>query len=265
MNSGLNLRKLPCLPYPQSDSVTIARSLAPTDAINGVSPKQGQLITRILGPALSLWLRSQLDSIENLQITLTGGNRQILSGSIPSVLISASHAIYQGIHLSEISLQGLGIRFNISEVIKGKPLYLIDPVPIDAKLNLSQANVNASLKAPLFVQAVQEFLDSWLHPVTNSWDNLQIHLGQDRLTVTGVCQLVKQTENTSPRSAVLQMGIEIRNGHQLYLLNPQLQIEGEDTNHLDNFSWDLGSEVIISELTLIPGQLTCQGQIRVTS
>lgn len=257
--SSLNLRKLPSLSSPQGNS----RPLDPTDTINE-SPKQRKLISKMLAPALKLWLRSQLDAIENLELTLTGGNRQILSGSIPGVLISASHAIYQGIHLSEICLQGRGIRFNISETIKGQPLHLIDPVAIDAQLHLSQEDLNASLKAPLFRNAVQEFLLSWLQSQTKSWDNVQIDLGKDRLTVTGVCRRVKEPEHRSPRSALLQMEIEIRQGHQLYLVNPQLQIEGEPTIDLDTFSWDLGSEVMISELTLNPGLLMFQGQFLVT-
>jgi hypothetical protein len=217
-----SLRKLPSSPVASSIA---SDPLAPTDAIQE-SPKQRKLISKILAPALKLWLRSQLDAIENLQLSITGGNRQILSGSIPAVVISASHAIYQGIHLSQIFLEGRGIRFNIGEVIKGHPLHLIDPVPIDAQLNLSQGDLNASLKAPLFRNAVQDFLLSWLQSQTQSWENLQIDLGKDELTVSGVCRRVKEPENRSPRSALLQMGIEIRHGHQLYLVNPQLQIEG---------------------------------------
>ena len=231
--------------------------------MNNLSSQQG-LIGKILRPALKLWLRSQLDSIENLQLTLAGGNRQILSGSIPRVSISASHAIYQGIHLSQISLEGRGIRFNIRDVLKGKPLHLIDPVPIDAKLQLSEADLNASLTAPLFVQALQEFLGSWLQSDADSWDRLRINLDTNRLILTGLCRLVNEPANKTPRSAVLQMGLEIRNGHQLFLFNPQLQLDGEATICLEDFTWDLGSEVMISSLTLMPGQLLGQGQITVT-
>jgi len=257
--SSLNLRKLPSLSSPQGNS----RLLDPTDTINE-SPKPGKLISKILAPALKLWLRSQLDAIDNLQLTLTGGNRQILSGSIPAVVISASHAIYQGIHLSQIFLEGRGIRFNIGEAIEGQPLHLIDPVPIDAKLNLSQADLNASLQSALFKNAVQEFLGSWLQSQTQSWDNVQIDLGKDRLTLRGVCRLANEPENRPLRSALLEMGIEIRHRHELYLVNPELQIEGKATIKLDDFSWDLGSEVMISELTLIPDRLTFQGQFLVT-
>lgn len=235
-----------------------------TDATNGIAPKQGQLISKILSPALKFWLRAQLDSIENLQLTLTGGNRQILSGSIPSVLISASHAIYQGIHLSQIFLEGRGIRFNIREAIDGQPLHLIDPVPIDIQLQLNQADLNASLTASLFANAVQDFLGSWLQSQANSWDKLQIELGKNRLTVTGVCQIVNQTENAISRSAVIQMGLEIINGHQIYLVNPQLQLGGEAPIQLDNFVWDLGSEVMIKQLTLMTDRLVFQGKIMVT-
>lgn len=272
MSSGLNFRKIDSLsslqPDPQQDAIAEDRPPEDlqeyTDGMNGVAPKQGHLISKILAPALKLWLRSQLDSIENLQLTLGGGNRQILSGSIPTVSISASHAIYQGIHLSQISLQGRGIRFNIRDVLKGKPLHPIDPVLIDAQLQLSQADLDASLTAPLFVQAVQEFLGSWLQSHADSWNHLRINLGCDRLIVTGDRRLVDEPANATARSVEIEMGLEIRNGHQLYLVNPQLQVDGEAIAHLEDFSWDLGSQVIISQFTLMPGQLTCQGQITLT-
>ncbi len=245
-----------------------------------VAPKSGKLVSKVLAPALKFWLSLQLDSIENLQLTLTGGNRQILSGSIPGVLISASHAIYQGIHLSQIFLEGTGIRFNIGEVLQGQPLHLIDPVPVNAQLQLTQGDIDASLKSLLFTQGIQEFLESWLHSVATSWEQLHINLGQDKLTLTGLCQpaiaqrcgctialgcpSLQVSETAAKKSAVLQTGLEIRNGHQLYLVNPQLQIAGNEIINLENFSWDFGSAVMISELTLLHGQLICQGQIMVT-
>jgi hypothetical protein len=261
-----------------SSNLILPKSANTLDAVKEVSPKSGKptgkLISKILAPALKFWLRSQLDAIENLQLTISGGNRQILSGSIPGVLISASHAIYQGINLSQIWLEGTGIRFNIREVIKGEPLHLIDPVPINAQLQFTQGDIDASLASPLFNQAMREFLDSWLHSVVNSWENLQINLGVNLgvgdnlgnygLTVTGLCRRVKQPANLEKHSAVLQMGLEIRNGHQLYLVNPQLQIGEKEIIYLENFSWDFGSSVMISQLTLMPGQLICQGQIMVT-
>jgi len=260
-----------------SSNLILSKSANTLDAVNEVSPKSGKLtgklISKILTPALKFWLRSQLDAIENLQLTISGGNRQILSGSIPGVLISASHAIYQGISLSQIWLEGTGICFNIREVLQGQPLHLIDPVPINAQLQFTQGDIDASLASPLFNQAMQEFLDSWLHSVVNSWEQLQINLGQDKLTLTGLCQpamLHPQSyanaiaETEGKKSAVLHMGLEIRNGHQLYLVNPQLHIAGQEIIYLEHFSWDFGSSVMISQLTLLPGQLTCQGQIMVT-
>jgi hypothetical protein len=229
-----------------------------------VAPKSGKLVSKILTPALKFWLSLQLDSIENLQLTLTGGNRQILSGSIPGVLISASHAMYQGIHLSQIFLEGTGIRFNIGEVLQGQPLHLIDPVPVNAQLQLTQGDIDASLKSLLFNQGIQEFLEAWLHSVATAWEQLQINLDQDRLTLTGLCQPAIAPETEGKKSAVLQTGLEIRNGHQLYLVNPQLQIAGQEIIDLENFSWDFGSEVMIAGLKLLPGQLICQGQIMVT-
>lgn len=254
-----------------NSDLSLPKSASTLDAPKEVSPKSGKLISKILAPALKFWLRSQLDAVENLQLTLTGGNRQILSGSIPGVFISASHAIYQGIHFSQICLEGTGIRFNIKELLQGQPLHLIAPVPIHAQLKLTQGDIDASLASPLFYQAIQEFLESWLHSVVNSWENLQINLGQDQLILTGLCQSAisplaspEKAEIIGKKSAILQTGLAIKNGHQLNLVNPQLHLADQEIISLENFAWDFGSEVMISELILQPGQLICQGQILVT-
>lgn len=254
-----------------SSHLILPKSASTLDAPKQVSPKSGKLISRILAPALKFWLRAQLDAIDNLQLTLKGGNRQILSGSIPGVFISASHAIYQGIHFSQICLEGTGIRFNIKELLQGQPLHLLAPVLINARLQLTQGDIDASLASPLFYQAIQEFLESWLNSVVNSWENLHINLGKDQLILTGLCQSAispldspEEPEILGKKFVILQTGLTIKNGHQINLVNPQLHIAEKEIIYLENFAWDLGSEVIISELTLLPGQLICQGQILVT-
>ena len=41
--------------------------------------KQSRLIARVLAPAVQFWLRSQLSQIEDLQIKIEAGDRQLLS------------------------------------------------------------------------------------------------------------------------------------------------------------------------------------------
>lgn len=47
--------------------------------------RKNRLIARALTPAIKVWLRSQLDSIDNLQLDIDSSNREFLSGAIPKV------------------------------------------------------------------------------------------------------------------------------------------------------------------------------------
>ena len=79
------------------------------------------LISKILSPALRLWLRSQVEQAEELEIQIQGQDRQILRGYVPEVSLQTRRAIYQGLRLGQVLLQGENIHINIGQVVKGKP------------------------------------------------------------------------------------------------------------------------------------------------
>ena len=76
------------------------------------------MISKLLSTAVKLYLRSQLRGVEELQVNIIGKNKQILQGYIPQVLLNCNRAIYQGLHLREVELNGSNIAFNLPEVMK---------------------------------------------------------------------------------------------------------------------------------------------------
>ena len=158
-------------------------------------PKQGRIISTVLTKALELWLKSKAEQVEALQLQILGRNRQIITGHIPGVSLAASHAIYQGLHLSQIQIEGTSIRINLSEVLKGKPLCLLEPVPVEGKLVLLERDLQASLRSPLLSNALMDLVNTWLQSdsITNLAEQLQdqqiswqqIELDTHRLTLKG--------------------------------------------------------------------------------
>ncbi len=232
--------------------------------------RRSQIISTVVSPAVRLWLRSQVEQVERLEFKLVGGDRQILTGDIPSVSIAASHAVYQGLHLSEIQLEGRDIRFNLGQVFKGKPLRLLAPIPVVGQLWLTESDLQASLESSLLSNALRELVETLLKSgdrpnQTDSLKDREIHwqkinIDTDQLTLTGVI--------TNPATLPIPIGIRAGLGlasHQELQLNP-LQIELDPDQppiHLDGFRIDLGSEVDIQELSLIPGRLICRGRLTV--
>jgi len=226
-----------------------------------VSSKQSRLISKVLSPALGLWLRSQVQQVSDLLVKISGSDRQILGGYIPNVSILARHAVYQGLHLTQIHLVGNNIRVNLSAVLRGQSLRLLEPVPVFSELLLQEVDLNASLQSPLLANALTELLSTLL-PVNCSvdspvsWHKIRIEPGQLILDAT----LATVTDN--PQPLVICTGLQLVSSHELQLEHPQIQIGG-DWRNLESFTLDLGLEVDLQVLTLNPGQIVCHGRINV--
>ncbi|MBE9127353.1 MULTISPECIES: DUF2993 domain-containing protein [unclassified Coleofasciculus] len=233
-------------------------------------PKALKIISTVVSPAVRLWLRSQVEQVDALDFKITGSDRQILTGHIPRVSVAARRAIYQGLHLSQIQLNGTHIRFNLGQVFKGKPLRLLAPFPVVGQLLLLENDLQTSLQSPLLSNAITELLDAFLqsntiihqaHRLKNrpiNWHQADINPGQ--LTLKGV---IDDTEGKLI-PVVICADIQRVTSQKLQLHPLKIQLYPDQPPlDLEPFSIDLGSEVSIQELTLTPGQLTCRGHLNV--
>ena len=236
-------------------------------------PKNGAIGTA-LSTAVRLWLRSQLEAVEDLQVQIEVRSRQAIAGRIPTVAVAAREAIYQGLYLRQVSLMAKNIQVNLSQILKGQPLRLQEPIPVTGELVLQEADLNNSLTSPLLANGLTEVLtilvkkaDKLGNEAINlanllkgqqiSWQ--QINLDHSQLRINGICFDVSGQQ--TPVS--LRTNIKLENGHQLQLHSIQIELLLLPRIDLDNFELDLGSEVDIQELTLNPGQLICRGRILV--
>lgn len=219
-----------------------------------------RLISKVLSPAVRLWLRSQVDFVSNLEVKISGSDHQILTGYLPRVSVSAIHAVYQGLHLSQIQLVGENIRTNLGQVLRGQPLRLLEPVPVFCELLLKESDLNASLQSPLLANALTNLLRTLLPAYSlhgHRWHQININNGQLIINAT----LAPDTSNPMP--VTIRTGLQLASCHEL-VLQPQIQTQvGASLVNLDSFKLDLGAEVAIEELTLSSGQMLCRGYINV--
>ena len=219
-----------------------------------------RLISKVLSPAVRLWLRSQVDFVSNLEVKISGSDRQILTGYLPRVSVSANHAVYQGLHLSRIQLVGENIRTNLVQVLRGQPLRLVEPVPVFCELLLQESDLNASLQSPLLANALTDLLRTLLPAYSvhrHRWHQININNGQLIINAT----LAADTSN--PMLVTIRTGLQLASCH-VFVLQPQIQTQtGTLLVNLDSFKLDLGAEVAIEELTLNSGQILCRGCINV--
>jgi hypothetical protein len=254
-------------------------AIAVTESISN-SPGGSRLISRILPPAIRLWLSTQMDHVEDLVFEIEGRDREILSGHLPGVFLSAQKAIYQGIHLSQVAVKASGIRVNLGQVLRRQPLRLLAPFPVSGDVRLTTLDLNQSLQAPLLGQGLYDFLrllaesqpeaahltgilSQLPEPTILPHYHPSATIGAEGITL----RLVPQAGWAGPPIAIATQ-LTIQEGHRLCLENPHwlVDVETDDKTPLPTlhgFEIDLGAEVILTDCTLQADQLTLAGTIRV--
>ncbi|HEY9853255.1 MAG TPA: DUF2993 domain-containing protein [Leptolyngbyaceae cyanobacterium] len=234
--------------------------------------KQSRIISSVLSPSVRMWLRSQVEQVEDLQVKIQGGDRLILSGHVPNVSLSARRAVYQGLHLRQIQIAAQAIRINLGQILKGKPLRLLAPVPVNGELVLEETDLQASLASNLLPGALNEFLVTLLKagglPNSNDvlknrqviWQEITIDYG--KIQLKGTVTDDNKSDDSFP--ILICTGIEIANGNYLLLTEPQIKGPfGSNVTFAKPVEINLGSDVEIEELTLTPGRLICRGRLLV--
>jgi hypothetical protein len=236
------------------------------------------MIGKVLSTAVSLWLRSQVDRIEELKLEISGSNRQILQGYIPKVSLDGNSAVYRGLHLRQVQLQGINIQVNLAEILKGKPLRLLEPILVKGKVSLSANDLNASLTSSLLLDGLRDVLINLLktqeiEPVSVKLDDYQISwqkitLLDQRIMIEGViCERfasVCRAREEQVNSLKISTGLQLSNCHTL-LLSP-FMLEGLPELEVissQSLEIDLGKEVVIEHLELVWESLTCIGSLTV--
>ena len=221
-----------------------------------------RIVTNILTKALKLWLKSQVSQVSQLEVEIKASDGQILSGCIPRVSITASDAVYQGLNITRIQLAAENIQVNIGSILKGKQLKLLQTVPVFGDLVVDEQDLNSSLSSELLSRALGEAMLKILPEPCLTLNNLswqKIRLDENQIILNTIL-----SSGSQPQSLEIYLNLNLISNHEIKLENihvmenevPLLQHEHGDT-------LDLGSDVDIQELSLLPGQLVCRGRINV--
>ncbi|MBO1066937.1 MULTISPECIES: DUF2993 domain-containing protein [Nostocales] len=221
-----------------------------------------RIITKVLTSAIKLWLRSQLNQVSHLEVQITASDRQLLSGCIPGVSISASNAVYQGLHATQIELQAEQIQLNVASILKGQPLQLSAIVPVVGKLIIAEQDLNNSLSSPLLLTAINDVLIPLLAEYSLNFKDItwrRITLDNQVLILNGIP--VSEIEGAFFN---IYLGLELLNGQELQLTQVKIKTDREVLWERNSpYIINLGTDVDIAKVSLIPEQLSCCGRINI--
>jgi LmeA-like phospholipid-binding len=267
----------------ESEVTNMTDDCSQNDSASEINPpltSPQSLTGKVLSAAVQLWLRSQVEAVETLHCQITGDDRQVLSGYIPQVFISAQNAVYQGLYLTQVELTGWNIQVNLRQVLRGKPLRLAEVVPVEGEVVMTQADLNTSLTAPLLADAVTEFLSRLVRSLPSAHDLAAEDLGADdvtpqlyrpqvRLTDQHLTLIAELSFNSDSPTIAIRTGLKLVDGQTLqldrpcWLSHPQAK-RGLPLTDLQGFQIDLGTDVHLQSLSLEDGQLRGQGRINIT-
>ncbi|MEI3652741.1 MAG: hypothetical protein AN482_12815 [Anabaena sp. LE011-02] len=221
-----------------------------------------RIITKVLTSAIKLWLRSQLNQVSHLEVQIEASDRQLLSGYIPGVSISASNAVYQGLRVTQIELEVEKIQLNVAAILKGQPLQLSAIVPVVGKLIITAQDLNNSLSSPLLLTAINDGLIPLLAEYSLNYPFItweKITLDNQVLILHGIP--ISETEGAFFN---IHLGLELRNGQELQLTQVQVKTDQEVLLERNSpYMINLGTDVDIEKISLLPEQLTCYGRINI--
>jgi len=260
--------------------------LAADGIVTKSDKKEGRIIGRVLPGAVKLWLRTQVEQIDSLVIDLSGRDRQLLSGYIPGLAIAAEGVVYKGLNLSRVQLGADDIRINLGQVVRGKPLRLMERFPVKGQVMLSDQDFAASVLSPLLAEGLADFWRSLVqlpdfaqavearYGVRSLQPDTRLH--QSAIGLGDRCLALSfypQSQGKIDQQPI-SIGTELAvvSGHFLKLVSPcwldDMSMlsdlsQGEPIEALSDFRLDLGEDTQITQLTLQPTQLTCMGQVMV--
>jgi hypothetical protein len=221
-----------------------------------------RIITKVLTSAIKLWLRSQLNQVSHLEVQIEASDRQLLSGYIPGVSISASNAVYQGLRVTQIELEVEKIQLNVAAILKGQPLQLSAIVPVVGKLIITAQDLNNSLSSPLLLTAINDGLIPLLAEYSLNYPFItweKITLDNQVLILHGIP--ISETEGAFFN---IHLGLELLNGQELQLTQVQVKTDQEVLLERNSpYMINLGTDVDIEKISLLPEQLTCYGRINI--
>jgi hypothetical protein len=227
----------------------------------GNPAKSTRMIAKVLTKALKLWLRSQTSQIGHLDVQITASDRQLLTGSIPQVSIFAQNAVYQGLHLTEANLTTENIRINIGSILKGQALKLLEPIPVFGNVMLTEADLNASLASTLLTNALNDALIKLIPEYSQKSKKIvwqKIILGNKHL------QLFAADTPENNQLIQIMLELELLSGQALQVRASEIQPYSHTATNTEYEQYlDLGTDVDIQQLNLLPNQLECQGKIKI--
>ncbi len=228
-------------------------------------PASAQFVSAIVNPLVARWIKSEVDSVDNLSVNIKGADNDLLGGRIAQAEVSGDNLVYKDFYLSRVELSGQDIRLTVDEALSGGSLELVEPLPVQAMLRLTDLDLNRSIQAPLIQSQLAE---ANVDIPVGSGGSVAFQLREPQVSILDGRLKIDALLNSDGTDVPVSVttGLLPQNGSQLLLVNPTWLGEGgveTPIAGLEDLAIDLGPDVAIGSLQLQAGQLIYNGIVTI--
>jgi hypothetical protein len=203
----------------------------------------GGPLLQLIAAGLQLWIRSQCEVVESLDLQLHGTALQLLGGHVQGLTLMARRVVYQDLHLEQVQLSSGALKVRVGKLLRGQSFQLDHPLQVQGKVAFTADGLTGSLMRPRW-QGLADTLGEHLLGLTPL---KELRIVGDALIfaaqAAGESRLMEL--ETSPRAIDGSLGFLSLDGE----LRLRLPIDGA---------------ISITMATLEAGMLQLQGEARVT-
>ncbi|QPN58049.1 DUF2993 domain-containing protein [Synechococcus sp. CBW1107] len=117
---------------------------------------------QLLASGLQLWIRSQCEAVENLEIQLHGSALNLLRGRLDGVSLLARRVVYQGLEIERVQLRSDPLRIQVGGVLRGQPVLLEHAFLIRGSVAFTADGLSSSLNRPRWRELSDQLGDQLL-------------------------------------------------------------------------------------------------------
>lgn len=125
------------------------------------SPSSGPVL-QLLATGLQLWIRSQCEAVENLEIQLHGSGLNLLRGRLEGVSLMARRVVYQGLEIERVQLRSDPLLIQVGGVLRGQPVQLEHAFLIRGSVAFTADGLSSSLNRPRWRELSDQLGDQLL-------------------------------------------------------------------------------------------------------
>ncbi|WP_259734812.1 DUF2993 domain-containing protein [Synechococcus sp. CS-602] len=140
-----------------------------------MEPRSGPIL-QLIAAGLQVWIGSQCEAVQNLELQLHGTALQLLRGQLQGVSLSGQRVVYRGVAIESVHLRSEAIQVKVAALIRSKAVELDHPFIVRGQVSFSAGGL------------VETFRHS-------RWQALGDSLAEQLLGITPLADL-RLTENT---------------------------------------------------------------------